>query len=91
VNSNFCLAKLVSIFTRVGSLVRRREDRTNNHAEGAHRKVYATLGSNHPVIWKFIQAIRTVQRGRDAYYELLIAGKIQTKNSLSALRLMNAF
>jgi len=37
--------------------------------------VYAELGSNHPVIWKYIEGIRTAQRARDAYYEQLIAGK----------------
>jgi len=30
---------------------------------------------NHPVIWKFIEGIGTVQGGRDAYYEQLTAGK----------------
>jgi len=67
------------------------EDGTSKHAEAAHRKVYAELGRNHPVIWKFNEGIRTVQRGRDVDHEQLIGGKIQTKNSLNTLRLMNAF
>jgi len=33
-------------------------------------------GSRHPVIWKFIEGIRTIRRGRDADYEQMIAGKI---------------
>jgi len=60
-------------------------------AKAARRELYAELGSNHPVIWKFTEGIRKVQRGRHAYYEQLIAGKNQTDNSLNALRLMNAF
>jgi len=62
------------------------EDRTNNHAETAHRKLYAELGSNHPLIWKFIEGFRTVQRGRDAYYEQLIAGKNRNQRLLKYIK-----
>ena len=51
-----------------------REDRTNNHAEAAHRRLHAELGMHHPTIWKFIDALRKVQKGRDSYYEQLVAG-----------------
>lgn len=50
------------------------EDRTNNHAEAMHRKIYAELGMNHPVIWKFTDGIKRIQKGSDSYYEQLIAG-----------------
>ena len=49
-------------------------DRTNNHAEAAHRRIYAELGVNHPVIWKFINSLRKIQKNRDVYYEQLVAG-----------------
>ena len=49
-------------------------DRTNNHAEAAHRKIYAELGVHHPVIWRFISCLKKIQRSRDTYYEHLVAG-----------------
>ena len=51
-----------------------RHDRANNHAEAAHRRVYAELGVNHPVIWKFIDGPRNVEKIRDLYLEQLLAG-----------------
>ena len=65
--------------------------RKSKHAEAAHRKMYAELGSDHPVIWKFIDGIRKIQRERYASYEQLISGKAPNKNSLNSLRLLNAF
>ena len=43
------------------------EDPKSNHVEAANRKIYAELGMNHPIIWKFIHGIRKIQRGYDAY------------------------
>ena len=51
-----------------------KSDRTNNHAEAAHRKIYAELGVYHPVIWKFIDCLKKIQKSRDVYYEQLVAG-----------------
>ena len=50
------------------------EDRTNNNAEAVHRRRKYELGIHHPTIWKLIDGLRKVQKGRDVYYEQLLAG-----------------
>ena len=50
------------------------EDRTNNHAEAAHRRIAFELGAQHPTIWKFICTLMKIQKARDLYMEQLIAG-----------------
>ncbi|KAB0800521.1 hypothetical protein PPYR_06261, partial [Photinus pyralis] len=50
------------------------EDRTNNHPEEINRMLKSQLGIQHPTIWQFINTIRKLQKGRDLYYEQLIAG-----------------
>lgn len=49
-------------------------DRTNNHAEAAHRRLQAEFGMDHPSLWKFIDGIRIVQSGRDKCYEEFVRG-----------------
>ena len=66
------------------------EDRTNNHAEAAQGKGYAELGSNHSVTWKFIEGIGQHKEGMMLIMSSWLLAKIQTKNSLNTLRLMNA-
>ncbi|XP_064098057.1 uncharacterized protein LOC135209279 [Macrobrachium nipponense] len=61
-------------------------DRTNNHAEAAHRRIYTELGVNHPVIWKFINSLRKIQKTRDVYYEQLVAGHTPKQKLLKYLR-----
>lgn len=39
------------------------QDRTNNHAEAAHRRLQTELGMEHPTIWKLIASLRKVQKG----------------------------
>jgi len=50
------------------------QDRTNNHAEAAHRRLQTELSMDHPTIWKLIDGLRKVQANRDFYYEHLVAG-----------------
>ena len=40
-------------------------DRTNNHAKAAHRKMHTELGVSHPMIWKFIDVLKKIQKARD--------------------------
>ncbi|KAK5648373.1 hypothetical protein RI129_003265 [Pyrocoelia pectoralis] len=51
-----------------------RNNRTNNNCEAAHRRLQSELGMNHPTIWKFLDGLRKVQKGRDTYHEQLVAG-----------------
>ena len=50
------------------------EDRTNNHAEAANRLLRSELGMLHPSIWNFLHGLKRVQKGRDEYFEKLLAG-----------------
>ena len=52
-----------------------REDRTNNYVEAAHKKLHRELGVDHPNLWRFIDALRSVQSERDTYLEQLVAGR----------------
>lgn len=50
-------------------------DRTNNHAEAAHRRLQNEMSMDHPTIWKYIDALKKIQSGRDLYYEQLLSGQ----------------
>ena len=51
------------------------EDRTNNHAEAAHRRIAFELGAHHPTIWKFMGTLMKLQKGRDSGVPTTIKAK----------------
>lgn len=52
-----------------------KEDRTNNHAEAAHRRLQTEFNIQHPSIWRFIDGLRQIQKGRDLVYEQYVRGE----------------
>ncbi len=53
--------------------------RTNNHAEAANRRLQAEIQLDHPTIWRLIDSLKLVQRGRDLFQQQLIAGNLPPK------------
>ncbi|KAL3085958.1 hypothetical protein niasHS_009000 [Heterodera schachtii] len=50
------------------------QDRTNNFAEAAHRRLQRAFSCHHPSVWRFIDIIRQEQKKIDADYALFVAG-----------------
>ena len=84
---------LWSVYERV----RLNQHRTNNFAEAAHRRLQCQLQMDHRTVWKLIDGLRHVQKGRDVYYGQLVAGPsapniklTKYQNRDKALRTLNA-
>ena len=48
-------------------------DRTNNFAEASHRKLQTGFGVAHPMLWKFLDCLKKIQKCYDADYERYVA------------------
>ncbi len=51
-----------------------KQDRTNNYAEAANRRIQREMQMDHPCIWKFIDSLRRIQKGQDLIYERYVRG-----------------
>ena len=51
------------------------QERTNNSAEVTHRKLQHELGMCHPTIWRFIDELRVIQKGRHLQLEHALTGQ----------------
>ena len=51
------------------------QDKTNNSAEAAHKKLQHELGMCHPTLWRFIDELRKIQKGRDLQFEHALNGQ----------------
>ena len=57
------------------------QNRTNNHAEAAHRRIYAELGVDHPVIWKFIDGLKAYKKAETCIWNNWLLVILQDGNS----------
>uniref|UniRef100_A0A914HQ83 MULE transposase domain-containing protein n=1 Tax=Globodera rostochiensis TaxID=31243 RepID=A0A914HQ83_GLORO len=48
--------------------------RTNNHAEGQHRRLQGAFNCRHPSLWHFIDVLRRDQKAVDTNYASFVAG-----------------
>lgn len=64
------LPELLNLYQRTFN----REDCTNNHAEAAHHRLKYELSMEYPTTWNLIDWLHEVQKGRDAYCEMLRTG-----------------
>ena len=71
-----CSLHLFGLYTRESSINKRGQ---TTNAEAAFRKLHSELSMCHPTIWKFIDQLRTLQKGSDQSYEEAIAGMPRAK------------
>jgi len=67
------------IIWNVHDRVLSKEDRTNNHAEAANRRLNLQMAVDHPTLWTFISCLRRIQSGRDTFFCQLETGKSPPK------------
>jgi len=44
------------------------QNKTNNHAKAANRRLNIEMRCDHPTLWSFIINLKKIQAGRDEYY-----------------------
>ena len=59
-----------------------KNDRTNNYAEAANRRLNVQMGVTYPTLWAFISCLRKIQSGRYTFYCQLKAGKSPPKKQI---------
>ena len=52
------------------------QQQTNNHAKAAHKRLQTELQMDHPTIWKLIDGLKRIQKGRDILYERMVSGQV---------------
>uniref|UniRef100_A0A915EQP4 MULE transposase domain-containing protein n=1 Tax=Ditylenchus dipsaci TaxID=166011 RepID=A0A915EQP4_9BILA len=55
------------------------EDRTNNFAEAANRRLQDALGVDHPTVGRLLQDLKRIQQTHDMHYEQYLAGQVAPK------------
>ena len=51
------------------------QQRTNNYTKAAHKRLQtAELQMDHPSIWRLIEGLKHIQKGRGVFYERVVAG-----------------
>uniref|UniRef100_A0A915CST2 Uncharacterized protein n=1 Tax=Ditylenchus dipsaci TaxID=166011 RepID=A0A915CST2_9BILA len=58
------------------------EDRTNNYAEAAHRRLQDALGVDHPTVGRLLQDLKRIQRNHDTHYEQYLAGQDASESAI---------
>lgn len=67
------------VLWNVHERVLNKEDRTNNYAEAANRRLNIQMAVDHPTLWAFINCLKRIQSGRDTFFHQLETGKSPPK------------
>ncbi|KAE9525802.1 hypothetical protein AGLY_014028 [Aphis glycines] len=79
------------IIWNVHDRVLNKEDRTNNNAEAANRRLNLQMAVDHSTLWAFISCLRRIQSGRDTFFRQLETGKSPPKRKKNTLTSINGF
>lgn len=55
--------------------IRQADSRANNYSEAAHRCFQTKLGVGHPSMWRFMNCLKNVQKGRDIFMDGINRGE----------------